>query len=96
MLAFHVSNQYLDLTPEIAALADASGMAARLVDTPPQEARGEYRATWVLVTNNAAFLAQPQVAAFAREIPPKPGLRAWTDDYSSLLPLLQWRMPSGN
>jgi hypothetical protein len=96
MLAFHVSNQYLDLTPEIAALADASGMAARLVDTPPQEARGEYRATWVLVTNNAAFLAQPQVAAFAREIPPKPGLRAWTDDYSSLLPLLQWRLPNGN
>jgi hypothetical protein len=96
ILAFHVSNQYLDLTSEIAALADASGMEARLVDTPPQEARGEFRATWVLVTNNAAFLAQPQVAAFARQIPPKPGLRAWTDDYSSLLPLLQWRLPGRN
>jgi hypothetical protein len=68
-------------------------MQARVVDTPRQEARGEYRATWVLVTNNTAFLAQPQVAAFAREIPAKPGLRAWTDDYSSLLPLLQWRVP---
>jgi hypothetical protein len=93
ILAFHVSNQYLDLPPEIAALAAASGMQARVVDTPRQEARGEYRATWVLVTNNTAFLAQPQVAAFAREIPAKPGLRAWTDDYSSLLPLLQWRVP---
>jgi spermidine synthase len=94
VLAFHVSNQYLDLTPEIAALAAASGMEARVVDTPPQEARGEYRATWVLVTSNAAFLAQPQVAAFAREIRPKPGLHAWTDDYSSLLPILQWRLPN--
>jgi spermidine synthase len=94
VLAFHVSNQYLDLTPEIAALAAASDMEARFVDTPPQEARGEYRATWVLVTNNTAFLAQPQVAAFAREIQRRPDLRAWTDDYSSLLPILQWRLPS--
>jgi hypothetical protein len=94
ILAFHVSNQYLDLTPEVAALAAASGMEARVVDTPPQEWRGEYRATWVLVSNNAAFFAQPQVAAFARGIHEKPGLRAWTDDYSSLLPLLQWRLPN--
>ena len=93
ILAFHVSNQYLDLTPEVAELARASGMQARVVDTPAQESRGEYRATWVLVTNNAGFLAQPQIAAFAREIPAKPGLRVWTDDYSSLLPLLQWRLP---
>jgi SAM-dependent methyltransferase len=94
ILAFHVSNQYLDLPPEIAALAAVAGMEARLVDTPAQESRGEYRATWVLVTNNDASLAQPQVAACARTIPAKPGLRAWTDDYSSLLPILQWRLPS--
>ena len=96
ILAFHVSNQYLDLPPEIAALAAASGMESRVVDTPPQEARGEYRATWVLVTNNAAFLAQPQVAAFAQAMHPRPDLPAWTDDYSSLLPILQWRVPSRN
>ena len=91
ILAFHVSNQYLDLVPEVAALAAASGMAARLVDTPPQEARGEYRATWVLVTNNVGFLTEPPVAAFARAIPPRADVHAWTDEYSSLLPLLEWR-----
>ncbi|MFP5228827.1 MAG: spermidine synthase [Acidobacteriota bacterium] len=92
ILAFHVSNQYLDLVPEVAKLAAASGMEARVVDTPAQESRGEYRATWALVTENAAFLAQPQVAAMARRIPAQPGLRVWTDDYSTLLPLLQWRL----
>jgi hypothetical protein len=96
VLAFHVSNQHLNLPPEIAALAAASGMEARLVDTPAQESRGEYRATWVLVTDSAVFFSQPQVAAFAREVPAMPGLRAWTDDYSSLLPLLEWRMPSSS
>ena len=93
VLAFHVSNQYVDLVPEVAALAAEAGMESRVVDTPAEEGRGEYRATWVLVTNNAAFLAQPEVAALARTIRLKPGLRAWTDDYSSLLPLLQWRVP---
>ena len=93
ILAFHVSNQYLDLTPEIAELAAASGMEARVVDTPPQSRRGEYRATWVLVTNNTQFLAQLPVAMMARAIHRKPGLHAWTDDNSSLLPILQWRLP---
>jgi len=90
ILAFHVSNQYVDLVPEVAELARAAGMQPRVVDTPPNDARGEYRATWVLVTNNKDFLAQPQVALSAWPIHQKAGLYAWTDDRSSLLPLLQW------
>lgn len=42
ILAFHVSNQYLDLAPEIAQLALASGMAAKEVDSSSNDALGEY------------------------------------------------------
>jgi spermidine synthase len=93
VLAFHVSNQYVDLAPEIALLAASAGMESRLVDSAPAESRGEYRATWVLVTKNASFLEQPEIANVVQTIPAKPGLRAWTDDDSSLLPILQWRVP---
>ncbi|HEX3663099.1 MAG TPA: fused MFS/spermidine synthase [Acidobacteriaceae bacterium] len=93
ILAFHVSNQYLDLVPVVNEIAEAAGMQSRVVETPSNASRGEYRATWVLVTNNGAFLAQPVVAAMARPIPRRPDLRVWTDDYSSLLPILQWRRP---
>ncbi|HZZ41232.1 MAG TPA: fused MFS/spermidine synthase [Acidobacteriaceae bacterium] len=93
ILAFHVSNQYLDLVPVVAALAEAASMQSRVVETPSNASRGEYRATWVLVTNNAAFLAQPRVAAMGRPIPARPSFRIWTDDYSTLLPILQWRRP---
>jgi hypothetical protein len=93
ILAFHVSNQYVDLAPEVGLLADAAGMQARVVDTPPNDARGEYRATWVLVTDNAAFFSQPQVLPATLPVHRRPGLRVWTDDYSSLLPILQWRWP---
>jgi hypothetical protein len=91
ILAFHVSNQFLDLAPEVAALAASAGMDARLIDSPANDAVGEFRALWVLVTRNDAFFAQPNLAV-AEFIPPHPGLRAWTDDNSSLLPILRWRM----
>src|SRR5579871_286436 len=88
ILAFHVSNQFLDLAPEIALLAASANMQSRSVDTPSNDAIGEFRSTWVLVTNNTAFLTSPSVAPYALPIDPIPSLRPWTDDYSSLLPLL--------
>jgi hypothetical protein len=92
ILAFHVSNQYLDLAPEVALLAASAGMTARLVDTPANESVGEYRALWVLVTTNTGFLALPIVASSAESIPPRAGLRTWTDDDSSLLPVVRWEL----
>jgi hypothetical protein len=65
-------------------------MQAVRVSSAARENRGEFSASWVLVSDNAAFLAQPEVAAAARPPVFRPGLRLWTDDYSSLLPLLQW------
>ncbi len=89
ILAFHVSNQYLDLAPEIAQLATSAGMKARQVDSPSDESRGAYKATWVLVSGDTAFFNRPEVAPVALPIAPIQGLKPWTDDYSSLLPLLR-------
>jgi spermidine synthase len=89
VVAFHVSNSYLDLAPEIARVAQAEGMQARVVESLPVPAEGAYRATWVLVSQDAGFFARPEVAAATARIEPKPELRVWTDDYSSLLPVLR-------
>ncbi|WP_348267224.1 fused MFS/spermidine synthase [Edaphobacter paludis] len=93
ILAFHVSNQYLNLAPEVAQLAASVHMQAKLFDTPSIDARGEFRSTWVLVTANPTFFTLSEVAAIATPITPVPRLRAWTDDYSSLLPIFQ---PTGH
>jgi hypothetical protein len=42
----------------------------------------------VLVTANEKFLALPEIADSSAKIDLKPGLGLWTDDYSSLLPIL--------
>jgi len=89
IIAFHVSNQYLNLAPEIAQLAIATNMQSRLIETPSNDSDGSYRATWVLLTNSLTFFDRPEIVAAIESVPTIPGLRPWTDDYSSLLPILQ-------
>ena len=89
ILAFHISNRHVDLEPAIYLLAKAAGMQARTVHSLEDARRGEFNATWVLVTDNGAFLALPAAASHMRETEQRAGLRLWTDDYSSLLALLR-------
>ena len=96
IIAFHISNQHVNLGPPIALVAASEGMQARLVssvvnpDDFSSGQPGEFSASWVLVTGNDGFLNQPIVAEHAKPIRPHPGLRVWTDDYSALLPVLRW------
>jgi hypothetical protein len=90
ILAFHISNGHVDLEPEVALLAKAAGMDVRRVSSAKNDARGEFTATWMLLTSNAGFFAQPEVAARVRQPAGDPNARLWTDDYSSLLPLIRW------
>jgi hypothetical protein len=89
ILAFHVSNQYLNLAPEIALLAASADMQSILIESNTDDSRGAFRSTWVLLVTNSAILTQPEMALAAQSIPVVSGLRPWTDDYSSLLPILQ-------
>jgi hypothetical protein len=90
ILVFHVSNQYVDLEPVVAALAKDAGLYALSVHSHGDEQNGLYFADWILVTTNQAFLSQPEVVNNAFPTPLRPGVRLWTDNYSSLLPLLKW------
>jgi hypothetical protein len=89
VIAFHVSNSYVDLAPEIARVADAEGMQARVVESFASPAEGAYRATWVLVSANPGFFSIPPLQRAAEPIPRRQDLRVWTDDYSSLLPVMR-------
>lgn len=90
ILAFHISNQHVDLGPPIALLAKTEGMKAIRVSSFANAARGEFLAAWMLVSDNEAFFSQPDVAKAARQPVEILGLHPWTDDFSSLLPVLRW------
>jgi spermidine synthase len=91
IIAFHISNTYLRLAPVVQAQADHAGLHAVLVTTEDNDDTGAFSSDWVLVTANEKFLALPEIADASAKIEPKPGLRLWTDDYSSLLPILNLR-----
>jgi phosphate starvation-inducible membrane PsiE len=90
IIAFHISNRHVDLEPPIALLAKSAGMRAAAITTPANDDRDEFTATWMLLCDNADFFAQPQVSRHAHQPNQIPGLRPWTDDFSSLLPVLHW------
>jgi hypothetical protein len=90
ILAFHISSQYLDLEPVLTREAQQAGMHAVTVHSGADENRGIFVADWVLLTNNEPFLAQPEVNRTAHPSISRSNVTLWTDDYSSILPILKW------
>jgi len=90
ILAFHISNQHVDLEPPIGLLAKGAGMKAMRVSSASNDDRGEFTATWMLVSDYGGFFDLPEVKRHTWKPDEKPGLRLWTDDFSSLVPVLHW------
>jgi SAM-dependent methyltransferase len=91
IMVLHVSNQYIDLEPVVAGIAGDAGLRAVSVHSHGDEQTGLYYADWILVTANQSFLHQPEVVNNGFSTPLKPGARLWTDNYSSVFPLLKWQ-----
>jgi hypothetical protein len=91
IIAFHVSNQYIDLEPVVAGIAGNAGLRAVSVHSHGEEQTGLYYADWILVTANQAFLDQPEIVNNGFPTPLKAAARLWTDNYSSVFPLLKWQ-----
>lgn len=89
VLAFHVSNNYLDLAPVVQQLADASGYRAVLARNHANEDELVLASDWMLVTNNSAVLENAAVKLHSQPVAPRPGLRLWTDDFNNLLQILK-------
>ncbi len=90
IIAFHISNQHVDLAPAIGLLAASAGMQARRVSTDSTRQPGEFTSSWMLVTADPDFFAQPELSVVARMPESRTDLKVWTDDYSALLPLIRW------
>jgi SAM-dependent methyltransferase len=94
ILVMHISNRYLDLEPVLAAGAAAGGWEAAVLD---QRSTARYlnghSSTWVAMTRDpqtmADLLAVSGAAQSWEKLQSRPGFAGWTDDYSSILPLLK-------
>jgi SAM-dependent methyltransferase len=88
LIAFHVTNRFLDLVPVVAGIAAANAMQAVWIHDEGDDALAN-RSDWVLVSNNRALLASPRIADAATPITPHPEWSVWTDDFNNLFQVLR-------
>jgi SAM-dependent methyltransferase/MFS family permease len=91
IVAFHVSNRFLQLIPVVARIAKQEGVHAVLVNDDPDDEDESLRSRsdWVLVSRDPAALQRAPIAAGAQEAEDRPEWRTWTDDYSNLIQILK-------
>jgi hypothetical protein len=90
VLAFHVSNLYLDLRPVVRGLAEERNLPVVLIQSRGDLEKEIYATDWVLITENGSFLADPEVAAsFTPWMGASTDTVLWTDDYSNLFGVLK-------
>lgn len=82
ILAFHITNRFLDLTPVVNGIAQRLGLESVRISSPGSD-DGANAAVWMLLTNNRQFLGDPRVKAAADAAGPSDVL-AWTDDFAGL------------
>jgi hypothetical protein len=95
IIAFHVSNQYLDLKPVVARLADDAGLVALSQDdlavSEEEAAAGKSPSQWVVMARGQADLAKLNANGRWQPLVAAPGTALWTDNFSSILELIRWR-----
>jgi len=95
LLMVHISNRYIDLDPVIAAAASSGGWHAALRRyRPDAEAleRNEGASDWVAMSLSPETLGRLVEGSGAQWAPlhASEGFKPWTDDHSSVLPLISW------
>jgi hypothetical protein len=97
VIAFHMSNRYLDLRPLVSELASDAGVVLRVEEdirlTREQSAEGKSASRWAIMARKPEDLGLLIRDSRWHAIP-KPGSEQsllWTDDFSNLLTLFRWR-----
>jgi hypothetical protein len=90
-LVVHISNLLLDLTPVMRGLADRMGCNIGYTVQAHRKESAVLASQWALLTFDDDYLDRPGIREHLKPWPDRIELPIfWTDDYSSLLPLLIW------
>jgi hypothetical protein len=94
ILAFHISNLYLQLAPTLCALAQDAGMLCLMQEenglSESETDAGKLPSRWVVMARNRNDLGILGTDARWAPVVVPPGTQVWTDDYSNLLRLIKW------
>jgi spermidine synthase/MFS family permease len=90
IVAFHVSNRFLELVPVVARLAAENQAHAVVVFEGTGDDDSRTQSDWVLVSRDARALQAREIEEVGAEpAEDRASLRTWTDDYSNLVQILK-------
>jgi SAM-dependent methyltransferase len=87
VIAYHVSNRFLDLKPVVQMIAEKHGLSVGWVRDTYDD--GSTTSDWVLLTKAKNLLLKPDILEATYIIPPEPGWRLWTDDFNNLVQVMK-------
>jgi hypothetical protein len=89
VLAYHVSNRFLNLPPVLAEIAAKENLAGVVVEDPAQSNNALHSSsTWVLLAKNAETLKGIEASTPLERVP---GAPLWTDDFNNLMSVVKWK-----
>jgi len=88
VIAFHVSNRFLDLKPVLLAIAEKQGLQTAFLHETGED--GGTTSDWVILTRSKRFVLQPSIVEATEPIVPEPRWSLWTDDYNNLFQVFRW------
>jgi len=95
MLAFHISNNHLELAPTLAALARDAGLVCLVDDDTlvPQADldAGKMPSKWLAMARTQKDLGALASDRHWMPVEVRPNTKVWTDDHSDLLSIVKWR-----
>jgi spermidine synthase len=94
VLVFHISNRYLNLKPVLATLAADAGLNALgrddLTIATLERRQGKSPSQYVAMARDADTLAPLARRDGWNPLRPRPGVKVWNDQHSSILSLFRW------
>ncbi|HEV2386242.1 MAG TPA: fused MFS/spermidine synthase [Candidatus Acidoferrales bacterium] len=94
ILAFNVSNRYLDLQPVLANLARNLGLVGWLRNdtavTQQDIDQGKFASKWIVLARRADDASGLAQDPRWQPLQPRPSVGLWTDNYSDLVRIIRW------
>jgi hypothetical protein len=89
VVAFHITNIFLDLRPVLAQAAQHFAKEGYVVYSDGDDDSGTDWAVWVLITTDETRIAVEKLGQPLQKIQTREGVNLWRDDYSSVLSVLR-------
>jgi hypothetical protein len=88
VIAFHVTNRFLNLVPVVEQLAHVHRLLMIHI-ADEAEGTGASRSDWLLLSDRRESLDRPALTEAATEVEVRKDWRLWTDDFNNLVQVLK-------